>query len=217
MTRRRANLLAALCLVVLAGGLALMTAKQRGPAHAVAGLSAPPGHAVVISKGAPVIPADASGALSAVQAVQVSTFSDLQARLQPDDLLIIDASALDNVPGDFLAAQVRAGRPVMGLNISAGELNARTGFLSLSAQIQPRWGKDVLPAKPGTSFFTVLMLRKAGTTWQRVIAQPAFRDGLFRSYLNQARLAAQGLTYIPSAAGDKIVPLTDLGGTPTAP
>lgn len=216
MTPSRRNLLAAIALLVLVGGVTAVMTRRDSHVAALSGPSIPPGHVVMISRAAPDAPTDALNELSSVQAAQVSTFSDLQARLRPDDLLIIDASALNEVPSDFLSAQFRAGRPVMGLNISAGELDARGGFLQQSAQIQPMWGHSDLTSRPGEPFFTLMMLRKAGGTWQRVIAQPTFRDGVFRSYLNQARLAAQDLTYIPSETGGQIVPLSDLGGTPSA-
>ncbi|HEX5480986.1 MAG TPA: hypothetical protein VFY79_14815 [Dehalococcoidia bacterium] len=208
--------LLALAVLGLFVALALVAQERKSPATANPNTLLSPGHVVVLTRAVPAVPSEATMQLAALDPRTVSTMAELIDTLRPDDLLVIDSTAFSDVASDFLQAQLRAGRPLIGLNIPAAELAMKSGFLTQSAQVQQAWGKDTFPPKPASPFFSVVLLIHAGNGWQRLVAQPLFSDGLFRSYLNQAGLAAQGLTSVPSADGGKVIPLADLD-TPVAP
>jgi hypothetical protein len=214
MTSTR-KLLAAASFLALLVLLAIVLQQRELRANATPNSALPVGHVVVIAHGPPVLPSEVASQLNALEPRTVTTMADLTATLRSDDLLVIDSSALAEVPAGFLSAQLGAGRPILALNISASELDAKTGFVAQSAKIQPAWAQDTLPPKPDKPFFSFMLLKQVGNGWQRVVAQPLFSDGLFRAYMNQAILAAQDLTFIPSENGGEVVPLTDLD-TPTS-
>ena len=184
------------------------TATLGGSSAASANLEGGP--IVLLSKDAPAVPDDAAALLSTARKEQ--SVEALQPSLHSGELLVIDESAFAGVPSDFLHAQLLAGRPIVGLNIALSDLSDRSGYLEALGQVEPMYKQYTkLPARPGEPFYSIVSLVTVSGIVHSGDLQANFSDHLFKAHLHQARLEAQGLTFIPAEGGGKVVPLSALG------
>jgi hypothetical protein len=178
----RFNAPIALLLAVVVVGIAIVTVLAGKYA------SSPPGalnkSAVTLSKSDV---AETLGLSSLASIRRVSKFEDLAAIVGPEtNLIVIDESAIGEVPTWFLYEQLKKGTSLMGINISAEELRNASRFERAVEEnrLDAERGPRLSPAPPTLNEpgYSILRISEAGSEIRRFgQSQKAFSDGLFEA------------------------------------